>query len=317
MRYVNLHTHTTFSYGDGYGTVDQHVKRVASLGMTALALTEHGNTSSWVQLEKSCAARGVKPIYGCEIYYAPPYQPRKFHMTLLAMNNLGMANLNAMITESTRSLIKDEEDKTTSKSRFPTVHPKVLREYHEGIIALSGCASSQLACVLLGGKSHGDERLELRPNDIANGIRLVEKYQAVFDDRWYLEVQRFPDLERIVLLNKAITEISRQTGARIVATSDVHYPFPKQNALQKILHASHRGGTVESVEQEWEYNVILSYPRSDEEIWCDLEATGLTGAQADSAITETARIADRCNATLPKVTPPKYIVGPNDWEPWI
>ena len=51
MHYVSLHTHSTFSFGDGFGTVQQHVKRVAELGMTALALTEHGNVSSHVQLE--------------------------------------------------------------------------------------------------------------------------------------------------------------------------------------------------------------------------------------------------------------------------
>ena len=71
MRYVSLHTHTTFSYGDGFGTVDDHVKRVSELEMSAVALTEHGNTSSHAQLEKAGAKYNVKPIYGCELYTAP------------------------------------------------------------------------------------------------------------------------------------------------------------------------------------------------------------------------------------------------------
>jgi len=300
MRYVSLHTHSTFSYGDGYGTVAQHVSRVVELGMTAVALTEHGNVSSWVQLEKACRGAEIKPIFGIEIYHADPWEKRKCHMTLLAMNSVGLENINRMVTESYKTL------GTTSRSRFPTVHPDVLKEFSDGVIALSGCADSWLSCELLGGKSFGDKRLQPSDRDFKNADRTIRQHQEIFGDRYYLEVQRFPRLDRTCSINPAFAKLSAATGALLVATSDVHYPLPNQNAIQKILHAAHRGGSVESVEAEWEYDVLLTYPESDTEVITDLERTGLTTSEAIGAVDNTAAIAERCNATLKKAPPPRF-----------
>lgn len=310
MRYVSLHTHSTFSYGDGFGPVAYHVDRVADLGMTSLALTEHGNVSSWVQLEKHCRRRGIKPIFGIEAYCAPPDVKQKCHMIFLASNEEGLQNLNRIVTESWKTL------GTTSKSKFPTVHWPVLKEHNAGLILLSGCADSQLSCVLLGGKSFGDKRMELRDRDFERAVSVVQRYQAVFGERYHLEVQRFPGLERTCALNKALEALSAVTGTRLVATSDVHYPYPHENALQRILHASHRGGTVETVDAAWEYDILLTYPESDTEIYQNLVATGLSNQAARSAILNTADIANQCNVELPKAPPPQYVIGENDWSHW-
>jgi len=288
MIYVSLHTHTTFSFGDGYGTVKEHVSRVKDLGMNAVAFTEHGNTSSQVQLEQEANKAGIKPIYGCEIYVAPVNQPRKCHMILLASTQQGLRNLNKIVTESWKTL------GDTAKSKFPTVHWPILKEYNEGIIALSGCSDSQLSCSLLGGKSYGDKRLEYTEDDFQRTARAIRKYQAVFSDRYYLEVQRFPGLERTCVLNPAYERLSNDTGALLVATADVHYPYPDQNAIQKILHASHRSGSIETTEQGWEYDIRLTYPESDKQIYNDLRNTGLSKDAAKQAIENTAIIAERC-----------------------
>lgn len=305
MDFVSLHTHTTYSTGDGYGTVAQHISRVKELGMTAVALTEHGNVSSWVALEQECNAQGIKPIFGLEGYFAPPDEKRKFHMTLLTMNQVGLQNLNRIVTESWKTL------GTTSKSKFPTINWPVLKEFNEGIIALSGCADSHLACLLLGGKSYGDKRMELRNGDFQNAIRTVQKYQQVFGDRYYLEVQRFPGLERTCVLNQTLAKISDVTGALLAATADVHYPFPTDNEMQKILHAAHRGSTVEITEANWEYDILLTYPTSDTQVELDLEKTFGNHPRADmlaiSAVLETKTIAERCNVVLPKAPPVRYI----------
>lgn len=311
MVWVSLHSHTTFSYGDGYGPVGIHVDRCADLGMTSLALTEHGNVSSWVQLEKHCKRRGLKAIFGLEAYIAAPNQPRKFHMILLAMDQEGLRNLNSIVTESWKTL------GTTSKSKFPTVHSDVLRKYSRGIIALSGCSDGPVSCILMGGKSLGDKR-EDGPGrrDLQRARVAVERFQEIFGDRYYLETQRFPGLERTCHLNPAFEKLYLATGARLAGTADVHYPFPDQNEMQRILHAAHRGGTVESVDAEWEYNILLTYPESDREIYGDLVATGLSRAAAITAVENTAAIAERCNVELPKAPPPSYVVGPNDWKAW-
>lgn len=310
MIYVSLHTHTTFSYGDAYGPVSYHVDRVADLGMSALAATEHGNCSSWVQLEKECKRRGLKAIFGLEAYIAPENQPRKFHMILLAQDEEGLRNLNTLITLSWKTL------GTTSKSKFPTIHAPMLRKYNRGIIALSGCADGPVSCILLGGKSLGDKRLELRNGDLQRARVAVERFQAIFGERYYLETQRFPGLPRTRVLNPAFEKLSNATGARLVATADVHYPYPNENAMQRILHSAHRGKTVETSDAEWEYDILLTYPESDRQIWRDLVATGLTRDAAKAAIETTADIAAKCNVTLPKAPPPSYVAGDKDWEPW-
>lgn len=297
MKYVSLHSHTTYSYQDGYEMPAAHVARVAELGMTALALTEHGNVSSHVKLEIAAKEHGVKPIFGLEGYLAPPKSMRKWHMTLLAMNQGGYRNLNRMVTQS-----------WTDFYRWPTVHGDVLRDFSKGIIGLSGCADSHLACTLLGGK--GIEQGSKREAE-----KVLRHYKRIFGDRYYLETQRFPGLERCCELNSQYQEWSSRFDIPLAATADVHYPLPEQNDIQRILHAAGRGHTVE--EADWEYNILLTYPLSDEEIHTDLMGTGLTRANAQEAIDNTAAIADRCNVELPKMEQVQYPISQKDLVAWL
>ncbi len=310
MRWVSLHHHSTFSFGDGYGPVRTHVKRAADLGMTSLALTEHGNLSSAVQLEKACKEFGINPIFGLEAYVASPNVVPKFHQTIIARDEEGLRSLNRLVTESWKTLGK------TSKSKFPTVHWDNLRANSAGLIVLSGCADSLLSCTLLGGKSLGPQRLVWSKAHYAHSRRVIERYQALLGDRYYLEVQRFPGLPRTCVLNPAFAQLSAETGAPLVGTADSHYCFGRESKMQTILHAAHRGSTVEKTEASWEYGIKLTFPRSDREILRDLKGTGLTVAQARSAVDNTARIAGMCTAELPKTKPLRYRINEKDWEPW-
>jgi DNA polymerase-3 subunit alpha len=267
-----------------------HVQRVADLGGSALALTEHGNVSSWVQLEKEASTANIKPLFGLEAYCAPAQTRQKFHQTLIAATPEGLRNLNRIVGRSYAE----------GFYQWPTVHGNMLVEHAEGLIATSGCADSHLSCSLLGGKSLGDKRDRASAEDMRAAERVVRKYKDLFGDGYYLEVQRFPGLARARTLNPAFAEISRRTGVPLVATADVHYPFPSQNEMQKILHAAHRGGTVNQVEAGWEYDILLTYPTSDQQILEQLMATGLTKREAWSAICNTSEIASRCDVKLPR-----------------
>src|SRR6266567_7849884 len=150
MKFVNLHHHSTFSFGDGFGTPAQHVERAAELGYSAIALTEHGNTSSHFQLEKEAVKVGIKPIFGLEAYYGsvleendearltyntngevvllPAKQQFKFHLTILAENADGYRSLNRIVTQSYRDFYY-----------HPTVSGRSLAANSDGIYVLSGC----------------------------------------------------------------------------------------------------------------------------------------------------------------------------------
>lgn len=306
MLFVDLHAHTTLSTGDGYGLPKEHIARLAELGRTHACFTEHGNVSSWVALEKEALAKGLEPIFGIEAYVGKEGERRKTHMILLAMNEIGLQNINRIVTQSYKQFYQ-----------WPTVYMRDLKRWNEGVIALSGCADSALSCTLLGGKYFGEKKLVPSKGDLQRAVAGIQWFQDVFGDRYYIEVQRFPGLDRTCALNPIFAKLSRYTGAQLVSTSDTHYPYPNQNALQRILHASHRGGTIETADADWEYDILLTYPESDKEIFRDMKDTGLTREEAIASVENTATIARRCEGVrLPRMTAPKYIQGTGDWDNW-
>lgn len=305
MHYVSIHSHSTYSYMDGYGLPEQHVARVAELGMKALALTEHGNVSSHVKLELAATKHGIKPIYGLEAYTAPAdmretRNMRKWHQTILAMNQNGYQNLNKMVTRSWND----------NFYRWPTVLGADVKELNADLIFTSGCADSLLACTLLGGKG-------IEVGDYGAAVKVLKRFKHMLGDRYYLEVQRFPGLERTRILNRQYAAWSKEFGVKLVATSDVHYPRPEHNEMQKILHAAGRNtGTVAAAEAEWEYNILLTYPESDDQVIDDLMRTGLTRGEAQGAIASTEEIAERCTVVLPKMDRIRYPGTRRDLLPW-
>ena len=292
MKFVSFHTHTTYSYGDGFGTVAQHVARVQELGMTALALSEHGNVNSHVALERECHRAGIKPIYGIEAYFSPPNERRKFHVTLFAMDQEGYISLNRIVTQS-----------YLDAYQYPTVTWENLVKNNKGIAAFSGCSDSLISCTLLGGKSLGEKTNEYTQKKYLQTKEKIERFQAVYGERFYLETQRFHQLERTRILNPAFAQLSAETGAPIIATADVHYPHEHQNKMQTVLHAARRSSTVAISEAEWEYDVLLTYPRSDQQLLMNLQDTGLTEYEAYCALDNTRILAEDCNVELPKAKP--------------
>lgn len=303
--FCSLHHHTTFSTGDGHESPDQHFKRASELGMKAMALTEHGNLSSHVAGEIAAKKYGIKFIPGIEAYSGPAIREakykRKFHQTILAMNAEGYRNLNRLVTQSYRDFYQ-----------FPTVSWENLKEHNEGLIVTSGCASSLSSCKLLGGKLYGEERLEFTDRQFQSVLRVVRRYQKVFGDRYYLEVQRFPDLPRVCKINQALEKISEITGIPLLATADVHYCHEEQSHIQQALHAIHRGSNVEKIGADWEYDIPLTFPESDAEIFQNLIDSGLSRKAARQAIYNTRKVARRCNVSLPKSDPLEFPI-PDAW----
>jgi DNA polymerase-3 subunit alpha len=306
MKAVNLHHHTTFSHGDGYGTPLQHVLRAVELGYSAMALTEHGGVSSFFQAEKAAIRAGIKMIFGLEAYCGPTDPERrsayKYHLTILASNQEGYRNLNKIVTQSYLDFYSK-----------PTVSGANLLEHAGGIIALSGCSGSLLACNLLGGKGIPDKEIP----DMGAAEDVIWRFKDIFGDRYFLEVQPFYELERTIAINTAYEELSRLTGVPIVFTNDVHYPRIEDATMQAILHAVHRGKhSVDDVMRSWNYEVPCTLPSSDNDLFYRLMKTGLSRKASIGAIEISAEIADRCNVTLPKAERLKYPISEEDMVPW-
>jgi DNA polymerase-3 subunit alpha len=308
MKFVNLHHHSTFSFGDGYGTPAQHVQRAAELGYVAATLTEHGNVSSHFQFEKAAVKAGIKPCFGVEAYCGPVDESSrtqyKHHLTILAADAEGYRNLNRVVTQS-----------WLDHHYHPTVSGASLVAHAEGLVVLSGCSGSHLACSLLGGKGtpeHNDDPW------IGPAIQVAESYQAIFGDRYFLEVQPFYELPRTHAMNVSYEEISEQTGIPIVVTHDVHYPRFEDHEMQAILHAVHRGkASVDDAMREWNYKVPLTLPDSDAALARRLVRTGMSKTRAYDAIEMSSIVAEGLNVTLPKAERLIYPVRPQDYEPWV
>ena len=293
MRTPSLHHHTTFSYMDGFGTPAQHVERAAELEMWALSATEHGNVSSHVGLERAALKSGIKPIFGLEAYTHPlPDSQQKFHLTILAMNQPGYSNLNRIVTRSWAE----------GFYYYPTVSGQMLADHHEGLIVLSGCSDSLLACTLLGGKD-----IPASFSSFKKAQRVATNFRALFGDRYYLEVQAFPMFPRARQIAQAYQRISEKHNIKMVVTFDVHTLRPGQGEMRALLHAAGRGtNTIAKQLSSWEYDVPDSPPLNDEYVMQTLRELGFNKMWAAHIMANTHEVAERCNVTLPKAERFRY-----------
>ena len=156
--FVHLHTHSHYSLLDGLSKIKGMVRRAKEFGMPALGLTDHGNMYGAIEFYKECIAQGVKPIIGVEGYVAvrtrfdkePGVDNRRYHITLLAKNLTGYKNLIKLVTKANLE----------GYYYKPRMDKDLLREYHEGIICLSGCLGGELSRAIQGGDP-------LRPEAVA------------------------------------------------------------------------------------------------------------------------------------------------------
>lgn len=310
MRYRSLHHHTTFSYMDGYGLPESHVRRATELGMQGFAVTEHGNVSSHVKLEMAASKEGVQPIYGCELYTGDVTEDkrtqRKNHLTVLASDQSGYRNLLLVVSQGWSDFYYE-----------PTVSGSVLAGHKSGLFVLSGCTGSLLATSLVGGKNVPAEEASY-----ARGKQVAARFKRAFGDRYFLEVQAFPELENVCRINVMMEQLGKELKIPLVATGDVHYTKPSESEMQQILHSVGRAQSLEDLARNWGYHVPLC-PLSDREMYRRLRATGLSSLCAESAILATEDIAQSCMVELPKLdelkfpVPYPYQTLEECWRAWL
>lgn len=294
--FVSLHNHTTFSFLDGFGLPSDHAQQAARVGMHSLAITDHGNVSGFVQHRDACRERGIKPIFGCEIYaggVGEQKTAKKNHLTVLAKNVTGYKNLNCIVTEAWKD----------GFYYWPTVSGRSLADRSEGLVVLSGCTASLLATSLVGGKN-------IKPEDASydRAKAVATKFKALFGPDYYLEVQVLPELEETRAINTAYEKLGRELGIQLVATGDLHVPCQEDSHMRQILHACRPGKnmTVDSVGQEFDYSVPTHLFETDQEIVDRLIQSGMSEAASFTALENTSLIANMCNVELPSMPMVRY-----------
>ncbi len=275
MSFVHLHVHSSYSVLDGFGSPSALVKRAKELGMPALALTDHGTMFGTLDFFQAATTEGIKPIIGLETYLAPRGMQDKdvsrdkssSHLVLLAENMTGYQNLLSIASAS----------QLEGFYYHPRIDKPYLAAHSEGLIALSACLSGELSRALL-------------DNDPERAERNLAWYLDLFGkDRFFLELQDhdLPDLYRV---NRGLIELSRKTGARLVATNDVHYVRREDAELQDILLCIQTSKLL-SDRNRMRMNGDTYYLRSPEEMQ-------ILFAQVPEAISNTLEISERCQVDL-------------------
>jgi DNA polymerase III subunit alpha len=221
MNYVGLHVHTHYSLMDGVATPEEYVNRAVDLGMSALAITDHGSLSGHRELYRYAKANGIKPILGVEGYMTTdmadkrskaerpdPLDQNYHHIVLLAKNQLGLENLNK-INEIAWT------DGFFSKPRFDF---ETLSKYKEGIIVTSACLSGWIA-----------KAVEL--GELATAKKHIQWFKEQFGDDYYIEVM--PHNPQNV--NEGIIELADAMNIKIVVTPDCHHSDTSQKEIQELM----------------------------------------------------------------------------------
>ena len=270
--FTHLHVHSEYSLLDGACRIPQLIAKTKELGMTSLAITDHGSMHGVIDFYTAAKEAGIKPIIGCETYVAETNRQSRsvsdknfYHLLLLAKNRQGYQNLIQLITKAHLEGFYYK----------PRVDKELLAKHHAGIIALSACAHGELPRLILQGR-------------LGEAATQASWYKETFND-YYLEIQRhpMPELEQI---NKGLLSLSSQLNIPIVATNDVHYVDKEDASIQELLLCIQTNTSIydeKRLKMAGDFFYLKS-PQEMAELFADLP----------DALENTQKIADMCQLEL-------------------
>lgn len=275
MAFAHLHVHSEYSLLDGMSRVKEIPKYIKSLGMDAVALTDHGSMFGVIDFYKACKKEGVHPVIGCEVYTAarkmtdkdPSYDRHSGHLILLAETNEGYHNLMKI----------DSEAFVNGLYYKPRVDKDLLRKYHRGIICLSACLAGRVQYKLAIGDYDGARKEALELLDIF-GV-----------GNFFLEIQNHGLREDRTVI-EGLIRLSKDTGIPLVATNDSHYTRKEDAKAHDVLLAIATNADVDA-DDRLTFETEEFYLKSEEEMR-EL-FPGL-----DDAIDRSEEIARRCKVEI-------------------
>ena len=276
MAFTHLHVHTEYSLLDGSGKIGEMVDRAKELGMDSLAITDHGVMYGVIDFYRACKEKGIRPILGCEVYVAPGSrldrepgggEDRYYHLVLLAENDKGYANLMRLVSQGF----------IDGYYYRPRVDKELLREYHDGIIALSACLAGEVPRWLERGMYEEAKKAAL------------EHLEIFGENNYFLELQDHGIPEQKAV-NMQLIRLSQETGIPLVATNDIHYTLADDAEAHDLLLCIQTGKKV-SDQDRMRYEGGQYYIKSEEEMRSIFP-------YALDALERTHEIAMRCEVNI-------------------
>lgn len=273
--FVHLHVHSEYSLLDGACRLEQLCAQVKAQGQTAVAVTDHGNLYAAVLFYDAATAQGIRPIIGCEVYAAqrtrfdkePALDGKSYHLLLLCETNEGYQNLIQLVSLAN----------TEGFYKKPRVDMELLRKYHKGLICLSACIAGEIPRRLLEGSYDSAKEAALR-------------YQEIFGkENFFLEIQNhgIPEEQQVL---PQLLRLSRELNIPLAATNDAHYLTRNDAVMQKALLCIQTGKTMDEP-NGMGFSTNEFYLKSTQEM-------AALFPNLPEAITNTRRIADRCQVTF-------------------
>lgn len=290
--FVHLHTHTYHSLLDGLTKIDDLVDNVKASGMEAVAITDHGTMSGAIEFFKEATSKGIKPILGIEAYVAartrfdrdPSYDKPRYHLVLLAKNQIGWQNLCSL---TTKAWVEGQYYK-------PRIDHDIMAEHSEGIICLSGCAGSEIS-------------ESIRAGDFEKAKELASWYKSVYGEDFYLELQDHghPECPNHWEVQKEINDglfrLHEELDIPMVVTCDSHYLTHENQDAHEILLCVGTGSYLNDEKRMSlkEFDLFVTDPRDIIERW---------GKVDPEIILNTKRIAEKVNFEFEfgKILIPKF-----------
>ena len=280
-KFVHLHLHTDYSLLDGAIQIKPLAERVAELGMTACAMTDHGNLFGAISFYHAMKAKGVKPIIGCEVYItrgsrldkatnaSQPGEKANHHLILLAKDLEGYHNLVRLTSKAY----------TEGFYYKPRIDREILAQHSRGLVALSACMSGVPSALLARGECE-------------EAAAAAHEFEEILGKgNYFLEIQEH-NLDAQRRIRKPLVELSRRTGVPLVATNDAHYLRPDDARAHDVLLCIGSGKTTQDPNR-LRYGSPYFYVRSPEEMW------EIFGNEIPEVLHRTVEIAEMCNVQLP------------------
>lgn len=286
--YVSLHTHSEFSFLDGYSKTDSIAERVSSIGQTAVGLTDHQECSGHVDFEKSCKKLNIKPIFGMEGYLVDNVERvkaekdnRNSHLCIFAENQQGLRNL---WTVSSLAYLKGFYYRALADW-------DLLKEYKEGLIVTDGCGLADMSRHIVA-------------DDLDKAKALAEKYLSIFgSDNFFMELHTFQFInpssdkhfrlnEEMAKMNQGKVAIARELGIPLIVVNDAHYSREEDWANHALVWA------ISTNQDQVESGRAASWIMSNDEIFYWMNKHGIDNNVTEEAINNTAWIGDRCNVEI-------------------
>ena len=234
MNIVHLHTHSHYSLLDGLAKIPDLVAKAKIMGSPAVALTDHGIMYGAIEFYKACKEAGIKPIIGCELYIArrgmqdrdPKLDAKPYHLTVLAKDNIGYKNLIKLVSKSHLEGFYYK----------PRVDKKLLKQYSQGLIFLSGCLVSEF------GKA-------AQMGNYDKTLSIAKEYMAmVGEENYYLEIQPHSMADQLKA-NSVAQKVAKTLGRPIVVTNDIHYLNKQDQDTHEVLLSINTGKDLDDSER--------------------------------------------------------------------